>query len=410
MPAAREYSYWTAFALVVGVLLTVACTPHPSSRRPAITSQDAPAATGAISTPRTVSTSVGPIGVRATGTATAPSPAGVTGTPSATPTRQPTAEPVATASALAAPVQSMALQEHVDALALGGATPLRSLPSMVEGATVGTLIDRQPIVILAEVRGQRWVVGDQTWAMAIQEWSNLWYQIEGGYVYAGFVYIPRSGELEQIAARNATRWIDVDMASETARAMIGDRVIYTAAVTTGKPGYETPGGDHLIPSWGRKFNETMTSSQAGIQDQREQYNVHNVLYTQYFDDGGDALHLNYWQPEGVFGRQQTSHGCVGLLLHDAQFMWLFAGPGTRVRIHPVTTPTPITRPSRTPTAASAVSPSPVVQLPSLAGSATIPPGTIVASPVAATSPIPATPPIPARGAVGSGPRVVSPTP
>jgi lipoprotein-anchoring transpeptidase ErfK/SrfK len=58
-----------------------------------------------------------------------------------------------------------------------------------------------------------------------------------------------------------------------------------------------------------------------------------VLFTQYFDRQGDALHLNYWRPESAFGAQPTSHGCVGMLLHDAQYLWLFAEPGMRVEIH-----------------------------------------------------------------------------
>ena len=239
--------------------------------------------------------------------------------------------------------------EHVSALALGGATPVRSVPSMDAGVTVRTLSERQSIVILREVRGQRWVVGDQTWAMATQDWTNLWYQIDGGYVYSGFVFIPRPNELDAIDDQSGSHWVDVDLNQQTATAMIGDRSVHVAAATTGKPGYETPAGDHTIAGWGFVFNETMTSSQAAISDPGEQYNVKNVLYTEYFDGEGDALHLNYWQPDGVFGRQRTSHGCVGLQLHDAQFFWLFDSAGTRVDVHPApaTTPTPTPNPTVT---------------------------------------------------------------
>lgn len=58
-----------------------------------------------------------------------------------------------------------------------------------------------------------------------------------------------------------------------------------------------------------------------------------MLFTQYFDRNGNALHLNYWRPESVFGTTPTSHGCIGLLLHDAQWFWLFGEPGMRVEIH-----------------------------------------------------------------------------
>jgi len=103
-------------------------------------------------------------------------------------------------------------------------------------------------------------------------------------------------------------------------------------VTTGKPDFDTPKGRYTVGAWGRVQNETMTSSQAAINDPAEAYNVKNVLFTQYFDGAGDALHLNYWQPESVFGTARTSHGCVGLYIHDAQWLWMFASGGVPLEI------------------------------------------------------------------------------
>jgi hypothetical protein len=267
-----------------------------------------------------------------------------TGTPASTPTATPTEAAITSTPA-----------DYSGALALGGNTPVRSAPSMDDGSTVRTLADRQPVKILGEVRGQRWVVGDQTWAMAIQDWTNVWYKVAGGYVYAGFVYVPRPGEADALLDRGGAHWVDVDLNAQTATAMVGDRSVHMAAATTGKPGFDTPAGEHSVQY--RKFNETMTSTQAAIQDPNEQYDVKNVLYTQYFDATGDALHLNYWQPDGVFGRQRSSHGCVGLELHDAQFFWLFTSSGSRVSIHPQpsSTPTPTSTPTVTATATSTAS-------------------------------------------------------
>ncbi len=101
--------------------------------------------------------------------------------------------------------------EHVSALALGGATAVRSVPSMDAGITVRTLTERQPIVILREVRGQRWVVGDQTWAMATQDWTNLWYQIDGMYVLFGIRLRSTTGaSLTPSTTRVVCDWVDVD--------------------------------------------------------------------------------------------------------------------------------------------------------------------------------------------------------
>lgn len=243
-----------------------------------------------------------------------------TRTPTATPTPPPTATP--TSPPAPAPVRGAAR-------VVGDGIVVRAQPTSASPA-VRTLANLQEINLLGAVRGERWVVGEQDWPMAYQSWSETWYQIDGGYVYSAFVFIPEAGEAWPLA-RDGARSIVVDLASQTLRAYVGQSVVYTAAVTTGKAGYETPKGRFTVGNW-RVQNETMTSGQAGITDPAEAYNVKNVLFTQYFDNLGDALHLNYWQPEGVFGNTPTSHGCVGLYLHDAQWIWLFTAGGVPLEI------------------------------------------------------------------------------
>jgi len=124
------------------------------------------------------------------------------------------------------------------------------------------------------------------------------------------------------------RWIDVDLANQTATAMVGSQPLYSALVTTGKDGWETPRGTFRILS--RVPDETMTSAAIGAE---EYYVLDHVLYTQYFTDRGHALHLNYWRDDSYFGRVRSSHGCVGMRLADAKFFWDFATFGTRVTVH-----------------------------------------------------------------------------
>lgn len=124
------------------------------------------------------------------------------------------------------------------------------------------------------------------------------------------------------------RWIDVDVASQTATAMVGSQSLYKALVTTGKDGWETPRGVFRILY--RVPDETMTSAAIGAE---EYYVLDHVLYTQYFTDRGHALHLNYWRDDSYFGRIRSSHGCVGMRLADAKFFWDFATIGTRVTVH-----------------------------------------------------------------------------
>jgi lipoprotein-anchoring transpeptidase ErfK/SrfK len=92
-------------------------------------------------------------------------------------------------------------------------------------------------------------------------------------------------------------------------------------------------GSMAIEPDGRIAVVRMTASQAGYDEQQATYDVERVLFTQYFDQKGNALHLNYWRPDDVFGNTATSHGCVGMQLHDAQYFWLFGEPGMRVEIH-----------------------------------------------------------------------------
>jgi lipoprotein-anchoring transpeptidase ErfK/SrfK len=125
------------------------------------------------------------------------------------------------------------------------------------------------------------------------------------------------------------RWVLVDLSDQTTNAMVGNQVWYTAYVTTGKAGWETPVGEFRINY--RVYDETMTSASIGAE---EYYVLEDVLFTQYFTNAGHALHLNYWRPDSVFGNEPTSHGCVGMRYADAEFFWNFVNVGSRVVIQP----------------------------------------------------------------------------
>jgi lipoprotein-anchoring transpeptidase ErfK/SrfK len=216
-------------------------------------------------------------------------------------------------------------------LVLGDGITVWSEPS-TRSTAVRRLRNLQEITVLGSVRGEQWIVGDQTWPMVPHGWTRTWYQLEDGFVYSAHIFLPDPNAASPFVRSNAERSIEVSLSRQRLTVMLGGEVIYTARVTTGKQGYETPQGSYRLWPGSRVLNETMTSSQAAISDPDEEYNVKNVLYTQYFDAAGDALHLNYWQPEGLFGAQPTSHGCVGLFLQDAQWLWLFVTAGTRLTI------------------------------------------------------------------------------
>jgi hypothetical protein len=123
--------------------------------------------------------------------------------------------------------------------------------------------------------------------------------------------------------------VDINLTTQTLRAYVLDRLVLEAPITSGISPWTTPPGDWRVNY--RLQNERMTSVQAGITN--DTYDVSRVLFTQYFTTVGHALHLNYWRPESVFGKEATSHGCVGILLHDIQYLWLFGLNGMLVNIH-----------------------------------------------------------------------------
>jgi len=220
------------------------------------------------------------------------------------------------------------------AIVVGGDLRVRSAPT-TQSDVVKTLKDRAPITIAEAVQGENWLVGAQTWVGSPPDWTRTWFRLDDGtFVYAAFVFILQPGEASPLTdPAGAERWVDVNVTTQTASAMIGDRPIYTALVSTGSPQFPSPLGSHRIEDDGRLAVERMTASQAGYTSEQARYDVERVLFTQYYDRNGDALHLNYWRPQEVFGRTATSHGCVGMRLHDAQYFWLFGEAGMRVEIH-----------------------------------------------------------------------------
>ncbi len=255
---------------------------------------------------------------------------------SSTPTPPPTSTetpPVPTETPAPAATATPALDAST-AIVVGGDLRVRDAPSTA-GRVVRTLKDMSRVQINGAVEGENVLVGKQTWVSTIPAWTRLWFRLaDGTFVYASYIFIPAPGEESPLTdPHGAEKWIDVNVTTQTARAMIGDRAIHTAPVSTGSPQFPTPLGTHHIESDGRIAVERMTASQAGYSPGQATYDVENVLFTQYFDRKGDALHLNYWRPESVFGHTPTSHGCVGMLPHDAQWFWLFGAPGMRVEIH-----------------------------------------------------------------------------
>ncbi|OGY27866.1 MAG: hypothetical protein A2Z42_02150 [Candidatus Woykebacteria bacterium RBG_19FT_COMBO_43_10] len=200
---------------------------------------------------------------------------------------------------------------------------VRAAPTS-ESQQVGTLGFGEEVKILSVVNGQMWYNHNQ-YISPFGPFSDLaddWYEIEPGkYVYSAFVFIPKEGEPPpSVSCEN--KWVEVDRANQTLHAFCDGVDIFQAPVGVGLPWTPTPLGEYSV--WTRIFNETMSGAD---------YYVQNILFTQYFTSAGHALHLDWWHGDSYFGNQPTSHGCVGLQIHNSQWIWLFGFTGMRVKIY-----------------------------------------------------------------------------
>jgi lipoprotein-anchoring transpeptidase ErfK/SrfK len=263
-------------------------------------------------------------------------PPAPTATATAVPTPEPptpTSTPPPTQTPVPSPTPTPELQPG-QAIIVGGEVRTRSEPTS-RSPQAGFRRDLEVVETVGLVTGENWLVGSQTWVSVVPDWTDEWFELaDSSYVYGAFVFVLLEGEVSPLAdPGDREKWIDVDISEQVARAMVGEEAVFTAAISSGAKPFETPLGSFAVEPDGRIAVERMTASQAGYDPEQARYDVERVLFTQYFDRSGDALHLNYWRPHAVFGNQPTSHGCVGLELHEAQYLWLFAEAGTRVEIH-----------------------------------------------------------------------------
>jgi lipoprotein-anchoring transpeptidase ErfK/SrfK len=155
-----------------------------------------------------------------------------------------------------------------------------------------------------------------------------WFRVPGGYVYSAHTR-PYGGTAD--SAGMSGRWIEVDRTDQIARAIDSGEIVYQAPVTVGVQAWPTPVGQFEIIR--RVANETMDSATIGINpDGADGYYLEDVLYTQYITDTGVAIHYNYWTERGAFGNYPASHGCIGMMLADAEFFWEFGEIGMPVII------------------------------------------------------------------------------
>ncbi len=116
--------------------------------------------------------------------------------------------------------------------------------------------------------------------------------------------------------------LEVDVTTKRMYAYDNGQIVNTFLVSAGKPSTPTPLGEFHI--WDKIANQTMTGPG---------YVQPNVPWINYFDHSGDAVHGVYWRPASVFGNINTSHGCVGIPVSQAEWVYDWAPIGTTIIIY-----------------------------------------------------------------------------
>jgi hypothetical protein len=152
--------------------------------------------------------------------------------------------------------------------------------------------------------------------------SSTWYQIDGGRYAGGWVHSslikranqPQANTTPPRSGSASGRWIVVDRRRHSLTLVDNGEAKFVTYVALGVAGRETPTGTYS--TWGKYRADDMTST--SVRDPGGYYDLPNVPNTQYYRDGGFAIHGTYWHD--VFGTDE-SHGCVNVTWTDGRYLF-----------------------------------------------------------------------------------------
>ncbi|MFF7352348.1 Ig-like domain-containing protein [Streptomyces filipinensis] len=90
------------------------------------------------------------------------------------------------------------------------------------------------------------------------------------------------------------------------------KTIKTIPISSGSPEHPTYNGRMVISEKFRQIH--MNGATVGLtkKDGKPAYDINAVPHAMRLTDSGTFIHGNYWGADSVFGKANTSHGCVGL--------------------------------------------------------------------------------------------------
>ena len=110
----------------------------------------------------------------------------------------------------------------------------------------------------------------------------------------------------------------VDMTTHQLRVTRNGKTIRTIPITTGKPGFVTRSGVKVIEN--KELTRLMDASTGGTNKNDPEYYRLTVQFAMRLTDSGEFLHAAPWSV-GAQGHANVSHGCTGMSLSNAE--WLY---------------------------------------------------------------------------------------
>ncbi|WP_157683255.1 L,D-transpeptidase [Microlunatus soli] len=119
----------------------------------------------------------------------------------------------------------------------------------------------------------------------------------------------------------------VNLKSHIAKVYVNSKLARTMKISAGKPGDDTRSGTSVITE--KRTNYTMTSEMIGLpKTGPESYRL-TAAYAMRITTSGEFLHSAPWNA-GYFGRQNASHGCIGMSVEDSGWLYKHAKSGSPV--------------------------------------------------------------------------------
>jgi len=141
--------------------------------------------------------------------------------------------------------------------------------------------------------------------------------------------VPPPVDREDIIVPDWTRYIDINLSTQTMTAFDKSVQVDQWKITSGSNYHSTPVGVTYI--FGKSAVTRMWGGTPGI----DYYDLPNVHWVSWFRAGGYAIHEAYWR--SAFGGQDYrwsgSHGCVNAPLAVAKFIYDWAPIGTPVVVY-----------------------------------------------------------------------------